>query len=482
MDTVAATFQLAIRPRSILQLTVVGFLAVAGLLIVALVITADQFDGLSSRSQRVVNQSVAAMRAGRMLIEQTTALERNQRQYAVLGDKELLGVYAERRNTFIEAARQLRSLEAAASIDHELARLLAQEQRAYDWMTLASDADPETVDFPDLLSTAHTISAEIDRWTNAELAAIRQEAVTTRRLLTLQAVVLVGTALLLAAVFTALITRPLSQINRAISQLGSGTISGPVAIHGPRDLVRLGERLDWLRERLDTLEHQRSSVLRHVSHELKTPLAAIQESSALLSEGVVGDLNIQQRDILRIQRNNCQRLLALINDLLRYNADSFGVLNTMPEAVSLDVLIAQVAASHELALRARRLELMLQLAPLVVTGNPEQLRVVIDNLLSNAIKYSPEGAHIMLELSLADSVVLLDVKDEGPGVAAEEREKIFQPFYQGNQPSRDFCQGSGLGLAIAEEYARANGGSLEVVPASHGGHFRLVLGRSTKGN
>lgn len=482
METVASTLLLAIRPRSILQLTVVGFLAVAGLLIVALILTAEQFDGLSTRSERVVNQSVAAMRAGRILIEQTTALERNLRQYAILDDAELLSVYAERRNTFAEAANQLRSLEAATSTDSDLDRLVEQERVAYDAITRSSPGITSEPLFPDLLRSAHAISADIDRWTGSELAAIRQEAIATKRLLTLQAVVLVGTALTLAAVFTALITRPLGQINRAINQLGSGTVDGPVAVHGPRDLVRLGEHLDWLRERLNTLERLRSSVLRHVSHELKTPLAAIQESSALLSEGVVGELNFQQREILRIQRNNCQRLLALINDLLRHNADSFAVLNSMPQPVRLDELVEQVIATFELALRAHRLELDLEVAPITVSGNEEQLRVVIDNLLSNAIRYSPEGGRIALRLEQGEAGVVLDVRDQGPGVSPEERDKIFQPFYQGSKPDRDSYQGSGLGLAIAEEYARANGGSLQVLSDEPGGHFRLVLGERTKGN
>src|SRR5690606_28413123 len=123
------------------------------------------------------------------------------------------------------------------------------------------------------------------------------------------------------------------------------------------DLSSLGSRLDWLRSRLGKLERQRSSFFRHVSHEFKTPLAAMQESSALLKDEVVGPLNAEQKEILRIQGSNCQRLQALIDDLLRYHMESFSVLNAMPREVRRGKVVEQVVAAHELTIKSERLSL-----------------------------------------------------------------------------------------------------------------------------
>lgn len=471
---------LAIKPRSILQLTVTGFLLVAGLLIVALVITAGELDGLSDRSQRAVNQAATAMRASRVLIEQTTSMERNFRQYAITGNADMLEVYADRRKSFNAAARQLAEVYLDEVIARQVKELAAREAHAHR-AVFAMPLDTRAEDlFPEMLGTAYEISRGIDTWTNRELASIRREAMETRDLLTLQALVLVGTALALAAVFTALITRPLLQVNRAINQLGSGSYATPVAIHGPKDLVRLGASLDWLRDRLHKLEQQRTLFLRHVSHELKTPLAAIAESSALLSDGAVGTLSEEQLGILRIQGNNCQRLQRLIEDLLRYNADSFSVLNVMPQPVRLDRVVDTVVGAHELALRSQQLRIERAVDRLTVQGDAEQLRVVIDNLMTNAIRFSPAGGTITLKLHAQDGGAVFEILDQGPGIAPGETGKIFEAFYQGTalqdaEAGKDFYKGTGLGLAIAEEYARANGGTIEALAAGSGGHFRLRL-------
>ncbi len=465
----------AIKPRSILQLTITGFLLVAGLLIVALVITAGQLDGLSDRSQRAINQSVTAMRASRVLIEQTTSMERNFRQYAITGNRDMLDVYADRRLTFNAASRQLDELYLDEAIAHQVKELISREKNLHKAVFAAPADTRAEAQFPDLLSIAYGISRGIDNWTNRELASIRREAMETRDLLTLQALVLVGAALVLAGVFTALITRPLLQVNRAINQLGSGSYATPVAIHGPRDLVRLGVSLDWLRDRLHKLEQQRTLFLRHVSHELKTPLAAIAESSALLSDGAVGRLTDEQLEILRIQGSNCQRLQRLIEDLLRHNAESFSVLNLMPQPVRLERVIDEVLAAHELALKSQHLKIERAVERITAQGNAEQLRVVIDNLMTNAIRFAPPGSTITLKLQAREGRAVFEILDEGPGVAPEETGKIFEAFYQGTAPDKHFYKGTGLGLAIAEEYAKANGGTIEALASGKGGHFRLLL-------
>ncbi|HEY0962109.1 MAG TPA: ATP-binding protein [Pseudomonadales bacterium] len=470
---------MSIKPRSILQLTITGFLLVAGLLIVALVVTAGQLDGLSDRSQRAINQSVTAMRASRVLIEQTSSMERNVRQFAITGDRQMLDVYADRRKTFTAAARQLAGLYLDEVIARQVKDLMQREARAHNSIGENGPASAEE-QFPPMLGTAYEISRGIDTWTNRELASLRREAMDTRELLTMQALVLVGAALVLAGVFTALISRPLLEVNRAINQLGSGSLAAPVTIHGPTDLVRLGVSLDWLRQRLHKLEQQRTLFLRHVSHELKTPLAAIAESSSLLSDGAVGPVSDEQHEILRIQANNCQRLQRLIEDLLRYNADSFSVLNTMPQPVRLDRVIDGVVTVHEHALKSQQLRLVRDIERVTVPGDAEQLRVIVDNLLTNAVRFSPAGGTITLALHNDGAKAVFDIRDEGPGILPDEKKRIFEAFFQGAQAQaagKEHYKGTGLGLAIAEEYAKANGGAIEAFVSDNGGHFRVTLPR-----
>ena len=466
---------ISLKPRSILQLTVTGFLTVSALLVIALLITAQQLDGLSGQGQRIVNQSATAMSASRTIIEQANSMDRYAGQFEVLRDEEILTLYAVRRETFISSAMELSSLRLSTEIGDSIAELVGTEEQAFAAIT-ESDAEVALQSgnlYPQLTERAYQISDAISEWTNLQLADLQEETENTKSLLTIEAMLLVSAALAIAGVFTALITSPLLQIEKAIGQLGDGSYSQPIIIKGPKDLVSLGGRLDWLRSRLGKLEQQRSSFLRHVSHELKTPLTAIQESASLLGDGVVGNLNGEQQDIIRIQNSNCQRLRTLIEDLLQYNLESFSVLNSMPEPVRLDKMVDKVILAHELIIKSSGLVLELKLARLIVNGDNEQIRVIFDNLLANAIKYSPENGTITLDLFREGDNAVFEITDQGPGIKAEESDKIFEAFYQGEAPERKIYLGSGLGLAITQEYVNANAGLISVVNHSQGARFRV---------
>ena len=133
---------------------------------------------------------------------------------------------------------------------------------------------------------------------------------------------------------------------------------------------------------------------------------------------------------------------------------------------------------HKLAAFARMVTFDARLKPVFVIGHAERIRTIVDNLVSNAIKYSPRSGVIRLELGVQQDFAVLDVIDQGRGVDPNERERIFESFYQGKAPTEGRVKGSGLGLAIAREYALAQGGRVEVrerADAARGADFRLWL-------
>jgi two-component system sensor histidine kinase GlrK len=239
----------------------------------------------------------------------------------------------------------------------------------------------------------------------------------------------------------------------------------------------LGQRLEWLRSRLHDLEEQQTRFLRHVSHELKTPLTAVREGAELLRDEVGGKLTREQQDIVRIVRENTLSLQKLIEDLLRWHQTRVVEPATVGP-VELPDVVRRVVREQKLAALARMIAFDTQLEPAVVTGDAERIRTIVDNLVSNAIKYSPRSGTIDATLRARDGLAVLEVTDEGPGVPAADRERVFESFFQGAPPSEGRVKGSGLGLAIAREYALAHGGRVEVVDRADGARgacFRLVL-------
>ena len=286
-----------------------------------------------------------------------------------------------------------------------------------------------------------------------------------------------GIALALAILFAVLIARPIRQLDQAIRQLGTADFTHAIEVDGPQDLRYLGQRLEWLRARLSDLEQQQNRFLRHVSHELKTPLTAVREGAELLRDNVGGTLSQQQKDIVRIVRENTLSLQKLIEDLLRYH-QTRAVEPATVGPVHLPDVVRRVLREHKLAAFARMITFDAKLEPALVTGDAEKLRTVVDNLVSNAVKYSPRSGVIRLDLATADGIALLDVSDQGHGVDPAERDRIFDSFYQGQAPVQGRVKGSGLGLAIAREYALAHGGRIEVGDrrdGRRGARFRLML-------
>lgn len=459
------------RTRSILQLTIAGFIIVATLLLMALLIVARQLDALRESSEATVSQSAEMMRASRQLIEHTSSMERNARQYLVLYDPALMDVYSARRRDFLGALGRLENVFVSEEYSELISSLVSTETITFETMRTLTSAEPDFA-YPPLLEVAYELSRLTSAWVDEQVVALRDQTLETQHTLNLQTLFLVVAALTVAGMFVALITRPLGQIDHAIRNIGRGSYDGEVRVDGPSDLQLLGQRLEWLRQRLQELEQQRSAFLRHVSHELKTPLAAMQESTALLREEVTGPVNNQQKEILSILNNNCQRLLGLIEDLLRHHDSNFAVLESMPEAIRLDRLLKQTIEDHGLAIRAGDLRVDTQLQKISTIGDRERIRVVMDNLISNAVKYSPRSGVIRITLRTENDVAVLDICDEGPGVAEQDRDKIFTAFFQGSAPEKRHYKGTGLGLAIAREYAETVGGSIELINSETGASFR----------
>src|SRR4030095_12830444 len=152
---------------------------------------------------------------------------------------------------------------------------------------------------------------------------------------------------------TRYISRPIAELDAAIRQLGGADFSRRITVRGPEDLQSLGERLDWLRRRLVELEAQKNRFLRHLSHELKTPLTALREGTELLHDEMGGPLSSQQRKVVGIMKDNSIKLQRLIEELLDYQRALHAAAALEVRMVSLSTVVHEAAQPHELAAQAK---------------------------------------------------------------------------------------------------------------------------------
>jgi two-component system sensor histidine kinase GlrK len=468
-------------PRSFLKLLLAGFSLVALPLVVALITSAIAVDRLANRSQTAVYQAVQATQSSRRLSELLTAMERSARQIVILNDRSLLDPYKISRSQFQETATQFAALPFDAGQRADLDAIVATEQQIFD--ALANPTlKPATLQaqvsrFVELANRAQAIMTKSGQLIDREVEAMRGTADQTQRIMLWQALALIPVMIFLVVGFTILISRPIQQIDAAIRELGDGKFNAPIVVNGPEDLEYLGERLEWMRRSLIDIEQQKNRFLQQISHELKTPLTALREGAQLLSDDVVGKLTPEQREIAKILRQNSIELQQRIEELLNYGSLEFHKLKLELVPVNPRQLMERVAQNQKLALQAKNLTLQMQAVDVTFTADSEKIRVVLDNLMSNAIKFSPDGGTIVVNMRNDAKIFSIDVSDDGPGIAAADQRRIFEPFYQGRIQGSGPVKGSGLGLSIVKEYVMAHGGSVEVVPmpGARGAHLRVQL-------
>ncbi|MGR4069830.1 sensor histidine kinase [Billgrantia sp. C5P2] len=450
------------RPRSLLQLVLLAFLVVMLPLGILMYQAGQALSELSRLADVSARQAVEESRRARVLSNLAVEMERSARQYAVLEQESLLELYAERHGEFQELLeRQRRFLPEddpdVVALEEQLLLLSQLPELEADalevWLSLFVPFAEHTEAMR--RSTNRQIDASI------EMISARAEAVQSR--LWLQTTALVSASLVLMLLFSWLIIRPVRQLERRILSIGSGVETNDRdTIQGPAELVQLGDRLDWLSTRLSDLEAQKQQFLRHMSHELKTPLASVREGSALLADGVAGEMTSRQREILSLIDTSGRELQRLIEQLLDYNLLQHNQRITL-ERVDLATLVKATLAKHRLALEHKGMQITAFDGPLEWVVDRTAMERILDNLVSNAIAYGEDGGDLMIRAHAGRDHLILDVANSGEPIAEHDRPRLFEPFYQGRSRRKGPLKGSGIGLSVAADCARIQSGALALV-------------------
>jgi two-component system sensor histidine kinase GlrK len=472
-------------PRSFLGLLLAGFTLVALPLVGALAYSAWNTERLTEQSRNAVYSASQAARASRSLVNRIGSIERLAQQMVVVNDPELAADYVRVHASFKQVAEELMLLPLEEQQLVALKKTVEQEQGLYDGLSALpwrkGDARIVRRMTAELAENAQEVLQISYLVADREVLRLRQNAETVQRQLVLLVIFSTAVVLTISLALTRYISRPIAELDGAIRQLGGADFARRIRVRGPEDLQSLGERLDWLRRRLAELEAEKNRFLRHLSHELKTPLTALREGAELLNDQVGGPLAPPQRQVVTIMRDNSVKLQRLIEDLLDYQRALHAAASLVPKPVSLDGLVREAVRSHELVMQSKGQSLSLELEKLALDADAEKLLSIVDNLVGNAVKFTPQGGSITVSARSHAGDAVIDVIDSGPGVPAEEREVIFDSFFRGRAKASGRIEGTGLGLAIAREFAEAHGGRIEVVPRASGAHFRVTLPRRVRG-
>lgn len=405
-------------------------------------------------------------------------MERSARQYQALADPAFFIAYQEKHDTFSETMRLFSEMALKPPQRGLLEDLEREEAKLHTLVTTTSlENDNHLVkSFIKLSDAAKVILQQNTKLIDVEVEAIQSEARHLQQRMFWQGALLIPIVIVLGGVMVILITRPIRAIDASIRQLGDGELTTPIKLSGPNDFELLGQRLDWLRTRLAEVEEQKLKFLRHISHELKTPLTNIREGAELLHEGVAGDLNGKQKEISDIIRDNSLQLQSLIENLLRFSVAQVQQTKLNKSRFQFDRLVLDSIEKHNISLFSKQIDVRRFIEPMWCYADQEKLRTIVDNLIANACKFAPHNSRIDVRLSKQGEDAVFEIVDYGPGIPMNERELIFDPFYQGSGEYVSHVKGTGLGLSIAREFVVAHQGVISVIDGEQSGaHFVVRL-------
>lgn len=416
---------------------------------------AGLLDGITA-SSRAREEVVAA--AARFTITRDSAYLTRHRELAA-GEAELVGQW-----------------RAGTTGSRERELLAALEGR---WHQLAKGAPGDSLPF--ILAQVRALSDGLQRSAQQTLDRESQSAVTAARRARWWAVTLIAFATALSTLLALFVARsiiaPVHRVAAAARDVAQGRFSARLHPAPGRhdELSRLEQDFDGMAERLERLDRVKKEFVSNVSHDLKAPLASMQETTGVLLEGLAGPVTTQQRRLLELSHDSGRRLSAMIGDLLTLAHQE----GAAPKHQLVDLVdIARVVTtewSGPREQRGQRFVFVEPETPLFVRGDARGIARVLANLLENASRFAPPDGLVTVRVVAHGGHALLEVADDGPGIPEQERELVFERFHRAPAGRAAATSGMGLGLAICREIVLAHGGRIWVREHSPRGAVFCVL-------
>lgn len=435
---------------------VLPFLVVLPLLTLALLILIETQVLLASLSQRATEQATLLAQAVR---SQLTVLDTPQQAQTFIAglnlslDGRVILLAPDGRRLAVGGAAEagdrqyLSPANVATALRGQTSVLLTYdlvEQRA-DVLAPISDASGRVVGVVGVTRTLGGLNSALGRLRLVILAALAVEIV-------------LGVAL--GVLLARRLARPINSTAGAVIDLAEGRPMQAIVEEGPREIRQLAGAANELAERLRLLEETRRRSLANVVHEIGRPLGAVRSAIHVL-RGPAGEDAAIRGELLGGAEAQIERMQPLLDDLAQLHGQVSGGFTLHRQPVAIGEWLPPVLLPWRAAALEGGLEWQAHVPEHlpVLSVDPDRLAQVLGNLLSNAIKYTPAGGRVAVTAGVEEQEVWICVADTGPGIAADEQQRVFEPFYR-SQRDRRFPQGLGLGLTIARDLVLAHEGRL----------------------
>ncbi len=469
---------------SLYQWALASFVVVTLPLVFAIIYAVIEVSHYTEKSQQTLFQTVNTTESSRIILESLVSMERSVRQFQVLNDPEIFKSYQEHRKRFVGELQSLKNTTQDRQLQQKLKAFEETENQLYQEILIKAEdnqvnlTETDLAAFDSLSMQARILLAEGEKRAAKEATHLSLIANQVGEKLMISALASIPLALLLGLIFVHLLTRPIKNIGLAIRNLGDEGFDQPISVKGPKDLAELGQNLEWLRQKLNRLDHEKQQFIRNISHELKTPLASIKEGTDLLAENIVGRLNTEQQEIIELMKMSNIIINDLVENLLEYQRSISTPVELNIVQIKVPSLIDRIVNEYQLPLKSKNIILAKKIDTTMIKADYDKIKIIISNIFSNALKFSPENGTIGITVQSRHDSTQIIIEDQGPGIAKNIRHLIFNDFYQGKSPKSWNIKGSGLGLALVRHFLEAHGGQIKLLPSNEsfsGARFCVFL-------
>jgi len=480
------------------QRIVLTLLAITVVLAVPAVYGLVQLSALKRIATELRTRDTRATETVGKLRTSLEALQSAEANYVVFGTSDARGLpwKEEAQKQLRETNAHLAELRARKNASPEYQHAVAAAYR--DWQTLrvaveqdlALQGTEQQQPFRDAMvkpafARMSTLVSPITRAIDAESGERMRRAAdlaqSARNTVLAALTLALALTLVLGLLLTRALLRPIGELRRGMAHVAEGDFEPNVQVPTERhdEIGDLSRSFRTMTAQLAELDRLKAEFVSVASHEIKTPLSVIRGYVSLLADGIYGPVNDQQKKTLESVSDQVDRLTRLVHRLLDISRFEAGGGRLELRRINVrDFLDELTGGFHVLAFQ-NGIDFAVNVAgdaPVNVEGDADRLNEVLGNILSNAFKFTGRGGHITLDARRDGGGLAVEVRDSGVGIPPDKLPKIFEKFYQVDNPAQPRSAGSGLGLAIAKEIVEAHGGTITAdSQVGEGTRFRVTV-------
>ena len=466
---------------SIYQKMIIGYMVIVFMVVAVSIYTITILFKLNAISSSILSRDIALIDINKRMINSLMSQDRSKENYLLLGEEIFLSAFQEKKREMI---KDLASLEKLADTQKERGEIEFFKRLYFDYTNVNKDADIAALknknsrQMDDMIKTLEGINTYREDIINKKTENFKETGGNAARLSLIISMIAFIFGITFAFFVTISISRPIERLKQETANIAKGDFNRRIDIDSKDEIGELAAAFNTMCFKLNELERLKSEFIANISHEFRTPLTSLREANNLLLDGIAGKTTEKQQRLLKITKEESEKLIKMINDFLDLSKMEAGMIryNFVPS----DINIVFENAINEIRLLAERKEINLKLEtqkglPITLMDS-EKIKQVMINLLSNAVKFTPNGGKISVGARTEDSNIYIEVKDTGIGIAKENLLKIFDKFQQVDTGINHKLRGTGLGLSIAKHIVETHNGKIWAESRlGKGSAFKFVL-------